>query len=871
MLRNGLSALVLALALWGVWQLGTLQAALSRRADSPLQRKLQAAERIVHYRFDEGGGPVFHLDGNEMELRLVTHLVLEPGRVYAADRTYDYGLRLRIDDPDGRTIWRRDIHTATRQSKDQWVDGVWMRENAFSVEPGTEVTDDRVHLVTLPHDVPWGSRFHVRLEAPAAAYGLVRAYERAQDASIELAMAYFGPAHDEEERLIGRLTYLPWEELTEEQRATRLELRWNRLSAVGEVGTDYEVDTIFYTGFRAPPAELPPPPPVTLVDDRATALTVFGPGQLTVWIHADECPTRRPSDPVPAVEVVHVDAMGIVDGRHVDPCVGELFDAWMPEGPHTLHVRGHGLPETVVEAWYDDHREASSDVPGLELGRPLRPIITRSPRVRLFSGSAPALYSLVEPEDLESAMLELRAHLPVPPRSEPAAQQPATVRFAFSDAHGQVLEQGQWEVEPLPRLEPYEFVVDAADPEHQQWMSPTRVARIIAPEGTRQLRLEADGEVIASVFTYWPGAHEAPRPYPPYDEVMLVGTRWRRIPFDHLRWYLVHPRNAHVLERHGQTVDIHGPIRLELPAEGDEDDDGDDVRAGRPAAETEPLPGISPWVTLSPYTSHEHRTVLERTEPESRWARYARWRPGPATLEVDDDWGATLIYQVDRDPQEVLGRELVVTIDGRELRKTIASTRGTWKLPGLDPGRHALELGALPDGVRVYLDRPRLRPARGPTEVYRMTTIHRLTSRTMGLWAPKTGDGRDYVNAIFYRCGDYEPSRVRVVLDRGLPLRRQGQVVDRVTMATRERVLPAHGQPSELVFFDRLQGYCETLGRVPIPLGPDVAEGRHRLELRVEEGPGVWVRFFRRGTGEPEDASVREWTERVLELDEGAP
>lgn len=870
MLRNGLSALVLALTLWGIWQLGTLQRSLSQRADSPLQRKLQAAERIVHYRFDEASGPVFHLDGNETELRLVTHLVLEPGRVYAADRTYDYGLRLRIDGPDGRTIWRRDIHTATRQSKDQWVDGTWMRENAFGLEPGTEVTDDRVHLVTLPHDVPWGSRFHVLLEAPAAAHGLVRAYERAQDASIELAMAYFGPAHDEEERLIGRLTYLPWEVLTEEQRATRLELRWNRLSAVGEVGTDYTVDTIFYTGFRAPPVELPPPPPVTLVDDRATALTVFGPGQMTVWIHA-ECPTRSPYDPVPEVEVVHVDAMGIVSGRHVDPCEGELFDVWMPEGPHTLHVRGHALPETAVDAWYDDHREPAPDMPGLELGRPLRPSITRSPRVRLDAGAAPALYSLVEPEDLESAMLELRAHLPVPPRSDPTAQQPATVRFSFSDVHGQVLEQGEWRVEPLPRLEPYEWVVDASNAEHEQWMSPARVARIIAPEGTRHLRLEADAEVIVSAFTYWPGAHETPRPHPPYDEVMLVGTRWRRIPFDYVRWYLVQPHNAHVLQRHGQTVDIHGPIRLELPGADDDDDDGGRRAGGVEQAQTESLPSVSPWVTLAPYTSHERRTVLERTEPGSRWARYARWRPGPATLAVDDDWGATLVYQVDHDPKEVLGRELVVTIDGHELRKTIASTRGAWKLPGLGPGTHALALGALPKGVRVYLDRPGLQPTRGPTEVYRVITIHRLTGRTMGLWAHKTGDDRDYVNAIVYRCGDFEPSRIDVVVDRGMPRRRPGRVVDRVTMATRARVMPAHGAPADLVFFDRPQGYCETLGRVPIPLGPDIAEGRHRLELRVDDGPGLWVRFFRRGTGEPDEASVHEWTERVLDLEGGAP
>ena len=83
--------------------------------------------------------------------------------------------------------------------------------------------------------------------------------------------------------------------------------------------------------------------------------------------------------------------------------------------------------------------------------------------------------------------------------------------------------------------------------------------------------------------------------------------------------------------------------------------------------------------------------------------------------------------------------------------------------------------------------------------------------------------------------------------------------------AVRERTLPARGEPMELVFFDRPQEPCETLGRVPIPLGPDVGRGRHRLELRVEDGPGLRVRFFRQGAAEATAASARVWTERALD------
>ena len=90
MRRELVGLLVLLTALASIWQLGRMQRWLSLRADSPLHRKLMEAERILHYRVDEDSGPAFHLDGDELELRLVTHLVLAPGHVYAPDLTYDY-------------------------------------------------------------------------------------------------------------------------------------------------------------------------------------------------------------------------------------------------------------------------------------------------------------------------------------------------------------------------------------------------------------------------------------------------------------------------------------------------------------------------------------------------------------------------------------------------------------------------------------------------------------------------------------------------------------------------------------------------------------------------------------------------------------
>lgn len=868
MVRELLSAVVLTTVLWSVWKLGTLRSSLAGTADTPLQLKMKEAERIVHYRFDADSGPVFHLDSDEVELRLVTHLVLDSRTPYSAQATYDYGLRLRIEDPGGRELWQRDIHTSTRQSKEDWTGTHWQRENAFSLEHGVEITDDRVHLITLPPNIPRGARFRVFLEAPAASHGLVRAYERSRETSLPTSLGYYVPDRREEHRLVGRLTYLPWDALSEQQQQDRLRLRWDRMSALGEVGDDYEVETIYYTGFRAPPTELPPPPPVTIVDDRATALTAWGPGELRVWVHAEcEDPAEREPETAPSVELLHLDAMGVVDGQWADPCgEGTVYDRWLPPGPHTIHVRGDKVPTTVVDAWYDDHREDASSIPGLELGRPHRPTITRSPRVRLGPGLQAAHYTLVEPENLESAMLRIRARLPVPPLAGAEAQAPATIHYAFRDRHGEILERGEWTVEPDERLEEYEYVVDAADDDRRWWVSPARTARFIAPEGTRGLSLEADGEVIVALYAYWAGLEEEPRPHPPYDEAILVGTRWRRIPIDYRRWHRLSPYDAHLLQRTRQTVDLHGPIRLELP--------GEDDRAGRrqrlATDQPERAPTTSPWVTVAPYTRHEKRTVLLRTEPGSPWARYSRWRPGRATLAVDDDWGANLLVMVDGDPEAALGRTLRVTIDGHVLEHTLLSTRSRVELPGLDAGRHELELDGVPEGVRVLVDRPGLHPARGRAEQYRVVTLYRLGRRTMGVQLDKTGSAREYLNALVFRCEEREPSRLSVTLDDGTPRRRRGVVLDRVTRAVRDRELPATGQPTELVFLDREQASCESIGRVPVPLGPDLETGRHRVSMRLTEGPDVWVRFFRRGTDSRATSRAVEWSERRLDLEPDA-
>jgi len=212
---------------------------------------------------------------------------------------------------------------------------------------------------------------------------------------------------------------------------------------------------------------------------------------------------------------------------------------------------------------------------------------------------------------------------------------------------------------------------------------------------------------------------------------------------------------------------------------------------------------------------------------------------------------------------------LSVTIDGQELSHTMLETRGRFRLPRLGLGSHTLELGALPPGVKVYLNRPQLRPARGEREVFRVITIYRLNRRAMSLRVDKESSGRQYINAIMVRCKGREPSELKVVLDGGAPLRRRGVAIDRVTRATRRRMLPSRGEPVTMVSFDTSLGSCDTLGRVPIPLGPDLAEGRHLITLRMEEGPGVWVRFFRRGGASSSEAHAYEWTERRLELDDG--
>lgn len=844
MIRSTLGFVLLIGALIGIWELERFRTDANVRSNAPATAKAERAERVVYYVMTSTSGPAFHLDGQELELRVVSHLVLAPDVAYSPERAYTYGIRLRIDAPDGETIWRREVYTTTRQSKADLAAGVWLEENAFSLESDVEITDDRVHRITLPEGLPWGSRLHVRLEADdLASHGIVRIYERTEDESLGPALTYFGPSPSHERRLVGRLTYLPWNALTEHQRWGRLHLRWNRMSAVGEAGRDYDTETIFFTGFRASPPEPQPPEPVVLTPDRATALTVWGPGTLRLAVEP-ECDAQRAW-----LEVFDVRPSGLAESRSLELCPEpEFSEIGLDAGAHSLHLRVRGSALTAIRAWFEAEDAPPLDEPGFEFGPPVFPEIARSSRYRLSAGGVPATFELGAPLDFESTILRVEA-APVVRAGRPSSGS-FELHYAFVDGNGATLVEGTWPIPPT-ELDAYEIGVDRDD---RLWRvhEPVR-ARFIAPRAARRLRLSARGDVAVAVSTYWPTPDDRSRDIGVYDDQLLSRARWRQAPIAHSSWFRIDAQNDELLEREGQLVDLEGPIRLEphVPLDG----------VDPPEAPAESAEG---WQVVVPDDPPEVRTVFERLRPGSSRARYSRIRTGKHWLEITDDAPVELLFFVRGDLAQTLGQPLRLVVDGRDVSRRLLTSRGTWELPPLARGRHELEVELPSGGVDLYVDRPTAGRIGRQPESFGVTTLYRLDAEGLQVSIDKPGPEPTYVNAVLYRCGPPKPVTLRIALDDGSPQRVAGVPLEQFTDAERTRRLPAAGDPTQLVFLDRKTERCDIVARTAIPLGSDIAPGPHRIGLRVDGGPSLWARFFARGEGDGSASEPRSWSERIV-------
>ncbi len=862
----------LAVTLALVW---SASVALLRSAATPISArdaKYASAERLVFYRLEPGEVLRVALPPDAETLRLLTHLVLPPEVTYAPERQYVYGLELRLLGPEGEELLHRPLYTRTRQSKAQRVDGLWMQESAFTVDPEVQLTDGREFLTQLPPEVrARATTVQVSHPGPHGAL-LVRAYVRTAETPRPLASQRRTAAVRRAEARAERATFLPWEKLSVETQHQLVTERWERLGAEGEAAEDYRTLPVYRTDFRLPLVEVAEGAQERLEPGRAVALNLLGPvrPQLWLWTTPLEATGGAPGP-------VTVRALG-ADGTErtwqlSGPAPGEptAHPLELPAGVHTLEVRNTGTQalrytlEAPARHWLAPPELAA---------RAKGPTVALLPDARRFEAyvSGPGCEALeleVEPGgDDASRLLRLDARgLGTP---DPGAA-PVALTLTLLDARGRTLGESRLDVAPepapfesahLPQLPggqlPCATAGVAPTPGEALEVTPRPAsvsqpasARFFLPAGTRRVRLHASQPTALNLYTFLRPAGGA-RSAAPYLDEGRSEVRWRYEPLEQRLWHPLRPANHAALSARGARVELVSQVRLE--------------RGGAAV----PVAPSGEAVSLKPQGSPPTHEFLEpdtTPDPEdAARALFAPLAPGrPARVRFDARTPTRPELRLRLEAPEGLGNEVEVLLNGAPLhRAVLRTTHARELLPPVPPGEHELLLRSSAPGLSATLNRPL---ASGSPPGLRMRTVYRLGEEGLRVPVLKQGPGAVTLNIVVYAPlpEASEGPRVAVTVDEGTPRRRDSIALPRLTRAHRELALPAsEREPATSPAQPRARWYARTLS---VRLGEDLAPGVHLVDVEpLGTGP-LWARFFVLGEAST-DTGPRQWTQPGWELED---
>ncbi len=840
--------IVLAVVLVGFVALAVRVAMTLERPPNALEQKLAGAERYLYYRITPGAGPVFELDGGEATLRLVTHAVIPAGDRYDPARELDYGVRLAVDLGGGNT-WTRDVFTRSRQSKARQSaehGGAWLDENTFSLEPGLEVTDDRLLVVTLPPDVRAGARVRVTLLGDAAE-GYLRAYTPIPRRDVDRKLREMPPA--ERGRRAERIGYLPWDRLPADELAS-LRYAERRLSAEGKEGVDYETRTLYTTEFRLRHTTvLERGLPVT--PERAVAVNVVGPARLELAVArpvTGEAPagtlTARltgegaappprtfalPPRDAPATYAVEVPA-------------GVFTLAVEATAPAQLEVRGPAARPVALGGAAGAAIVPDEGLVPVYLAQPSGPPVTiaidgpADLLGRVIRVDLRALASEPVPDTQARAVKTWPGHeaaLPAPAAAAAPAQGPRVVVASLTleavDAGGRVVASStaklESEVSPFETAQLFgKLVATVCEPVN---------VRFVVPPGGKEVRLRTDRPALLAVSTPVSLSPPPDRLDVPYDSVPLAAMLWRYARHVERGWLTVRARNHEELMPE-RTAMLATQARLE-------------------PREVPPAPELS-GTTLAPAGRLELQTVVERIPPAdaagfvTRWAEghYTRLAPGRAVkLDLSRLPSRPRIqYWATGADTDVVGAGVKLVVDGRTaLDRPLSAAQGTLQLPAGLRGVHAVAVETAAP-VRLLVDRP---PAEPGGELYALRSVYRIDAgRTVRVTVTKRTAAPQNVNIVVYaRTPAADPgAAVRVAIDGGAPARIAGVALTKWTLADRALPLPPADRPATLGFANVARGGALHPRLIAIALGDDLPAGPHTIALSVAGASGVWGRFF---------------------------
>jgi hypothetical protein len=919
-LRGMLSVAMLLLSLVALGLLTMVREQIAAQVVSPMATKLQAADRVLYYEFDDWSGPKFQLSPSDRSLKLITHLVLPANTGYDEKAEFNYGVELRLTNLRGDLLWSQVVDIGTRQSKDGGTPRGWLLENSFLIGDDRELTDDRLTRIRLPPVGPGqGDRLlELRLEpqrGEGPVLGLARVYARRPRALDDRTLRELSLAPDQRRELVDQLTYRDWDQLSEAERTSKLRWIWDRLAALGEPDIDYRTLTVYETGFRLARESEDAVRWLRVDPLRSLAFNLVGPADLELRSH--------PVDP--ASEPARLDVHRLhVDGSHEPLAVVDPEQALhVPAGVHTLFLasdRPVDVELRVVEAEADPTR--FSDRPGrigdegVEL---LEPDLRRVPVVWLHSAregvGAATLAADGQPfRHPRPSGARYRVSLETEPGAgaaaplaEPASRllrfdvryvarfagrwpdQPPpipTLELCFLDDEGAVIDGCEAWTGERPIRSPFEGRrVEATGAEHELWypVSEPQAMQVIVPDRAAMVEVRTEHSLLIRGYGFWPEVETLLAD--PWLSAITELTRWRYPVFETRAWFPLLPVNHEALEEHGLIADLVAQVRL-LPIadrEGWSDTMGQGVwwAVGRPEPRRRDGawdPG--PWVTVDPLGRHVRRSLLEQLDDGIDRRQPGRWdaslfsevvlgRDLHVDLSAAGPHAPTLHYQTTPD---LLGRTLVVAIGDRVVRHPLTRTRGRIRLP-VERGRAIVKVtveGESRPAIDVWIDRPILFSS---SPVSRRRVVHELTSRSLVIPVHKRDGEAMIVDVVLYVPDRTDRAALRVVIDEGDPPRRQGKPVERFSQPIREVRLDAHALLDErnqiidarerirFVDLEGPHGVPLDVVTLPIVLGEDIAAGRHELRIELDEGR-VWLRAFHRGVGQRSKPATA-WTESI--------
>jgi len=780
------------------------------RAEQPTATKQHTADRVLAYRVTAQRGPHFLLDGGRTRLKLSSLGVISRPGAYdpSIQRTYRIGLSVTLAD---RELWRAEVAITSRQSKADWDGRVWASEAAWSLDR-IQLDDERTTIVELP-ELPVDAILELRLIGEGEA--LVRVFQAdTRDAAARDRAAVQWDEQSKAE-LLRSSTYVPWPLLEPVERERRLTRRWQRLSALGAAGVDFETRSVFISDFRLPqtPGDAEG---LELVRGRAAAVNVRGPVRVMVL-------------PAPGAEVpFFVETVGTAPRGLSSP--GSALAVDVPDGPHSVILSTDSATGTRVSVRADrDHWIAPVERQAVTAPGQIVPDRVRIPMVVLGGNAAATLpvYKVAE-AGLLGSLVRVDAWLIHRAGAAPEGAQ-ATIGVTFWSSDGTAIGH---ESVPISSSVPGRF-------ERLEWegataeISDASSFRVLAPASAARLELTADRDVAVSLFRWLPGKVERKQPYTDAPGSTLA---WRYAPLLHRIWYPVAPENHEQLARAHRSAILEAQVRI----------DASDAERRASLGEA-PSPRAKRDYETIKLTGTERQRGRERVAQDDVDALVRDWEP-KALTELTASRPRTLDFRAALRtrprlswiaPSGALDATVQVTIGDLPRPVRLEGLVGSADLPDIPPGQHRVVVDA-PAGVQLWINRP---PVGDRGGVYRDRTLYAIDSRPLSVSIPQATGEQVYLYAVIY-APPTATGRLKISVDGGHPARRVG-VVERVSLGesiTEITAAPAAAPEARLI---DLGGQSAGAPRVTqFGLLDDLTACQHRVDVAVLSGPPMWIRLF---------------------------